>query len=243
MAKISVILPTYNEKGNIVKLIEKIFCNLPKDIEIIVVDDDSPDGTWKVVENVSKRDGRVKLARRINQRGLTSAITQGISLSKGEIVVWMDGDFSMPPDVLPRMVGEIGAFDIVVGSRYVTGGKDMRSSRFRVLISKVFDTFAQAFLQVSVRDLTTGFVAAKKEVFNTLSLSGDYGDYCIDFLYRAVKQGFKVKEIPYVCLPRLTGETKTNPNIFKLIRHGCIYLWTVLKLKLSKHSLSTKRRG
>ena len=243
MAKISVILPTYNEKGNIEKLIEKIFSNLSDHIEIIVVDDDSPDGTWKVVGNISKRDGRVKLVRRINQRGLTSAIAEGISLSKGQTVVWMDGDFSMPPDVLPRLVGEIGVFDIVVGSRYVKGGKDMRSSPFRVLISKAFDTFAQAFLQVPVRDLTTGFIAAKKEVFNTVSLSGDYGDYCVDFLYRAVKQGFKVKEIPYICLPRLTGETKTNPNIFKLIRYGYIYIWTVLKLRFTGHSLSAKRRG
>jgi dolichol-phosphate mannosyltransferase len=243
MPKISVILPTYNEKGNIEKLIEKIFSNLPQDIETIVIDDDSPDGTWKVVENISKRDSRVRLVRRINQRGLTSAIARGISLSKGQIVVWMDGDFSMPPPVLPQLTGEIGPFDIVVGSRYVKGGKDMRSSRFRVLMSKVFDTLAQLFLQVPVRDLTTGFVAAKKEVFNTLSLSGDYGDYCIDFLYRAVKQGFKVKEIPYVCLPRSTGKTKTNPHVFKLIRHGCIYIWTVLKLRLSGPSLSAPRRG
>ena len=82
MAKISVILPTYNEKGNIERLIEKIFSNLSEHIEIIVVDDNSPDGTWKVVGNISKRDGRVKLVRRINQRGLTSAIVEGISLSK-----------------------------------------------------------------------------------------------------------------------------------------------------------------
>jgi len=238
MSKISIILPTYNERGNIGKLIDEVFKSLEQDIEIIVVDDDSPDGTWKVVEEMSRRDKRVRLLRRRNKRGLTTAISEGISLAKGEVVVWMDCDFSMPPEALPRLVKEIGPFDIAVGSRYAKGGKDARDSLFRVLISRIFDELASSFLKVPVKDLTSGFVAAKRGVFETVRLSGDYGDYCIDFLVQAVRKGFRVKEVPYTCYPRFKGETKTNPHIFKLTRHGFIYIWTVLKLKFSGGYLS-----
>jgi len=238
MSEISIILPTYNERGNIKKLIGEIFKNLQQDIEIMVVDDNSPDGTWEVVKEISQRDRRVKLLRRMGRRGLTTAISEGISLAEGEVVLWMDCDFSMPPQVLPQLLKEIGPFDIALGSRYVEGGKDMRDSPFRVLISRIFDELASTFLGVAVKDLTSGFVAAKREVFETVSLSGDYGDYCIDFLYRALSKGFKVKEVPYTCVSRFKGETKTNPHIFGLIRHGVIYTCTVLKLRFSGGYLS-----
>jgi len=229
--KISVILPTYNERDNIGRLVERIFRSVKDSLQIIVVDDDSPDGTWKVVQEIAERDNRVRLLRRVGRRGLRSALVEGISLAEGEIVVWMDCDFSMPPEIVPHLVREIGAFDIVVGSRYVEGGKDARDSRFRVVTSRLFDRFGSLVLQSPVRDITSGFVAAKKELFDSISLSGQYGDYCIDFLYRAVRRGFKVKEIPYTNMPRWKGKTKTNPNIFKFLKYGWIYTLTVLKLR------------
>ncbi len=122
--KISVILPTYNERENIGRLVERIFRSVNDSLQIIVVDDDSPDGTWKVVQEIAERDNRVRLLRRVGRRGLRSALVEGISLAQGEIVVWMDCDFSMPPEIVPHLVREIGAFDIVIGSRYVEGGKD-----------------------------------------------------------------------------------------------------------------------
>jgi dolichol-phosphate mannosyltransferase len=229
--KISVILPTYNERENIGRLVERIFRSVNDSLQIIVVDDDSPDGTWKVVQEIAERDHRVRLLRRVGRRGLTSALVEGISLARGEIVVWMDCDFSMPPEVVPRLVREIGAFDIVVGSRYVEGGKDARDSPFRIVTSRLFDRFGSLVLQSPVKDITSGFVAAKKELFDNISLSGRHGDYCIDFLYRAVRRGFKVKEIPYTNMPRSMGKTKTNPNIFEFLKYGWIYTLTVLRLR------------
>ena len=229
--KISVILPTYNERENIGRLVEGIFSSVKDSLQIIVVDDDSPDGTWKVVQEIAERDSRVRLLRRVGRRGLTSALIEGISLARGKIVVWMDCDFSMPPEIVPLLVREIGAFDIVVGSRYVEGGKDARDSRFRILTSRLFDRLGSLILQSPVKDITSGFVAAKKELFDSISLSGEYGDYCIDFLYKAVRRGFKVKEIPYTNMPRWKGKTKTNPNIFKFLKYGWIYTLTVLRLR------------
>jgi len=229
--KISVILPTYNERENIGGLVEGIFRSLKDSLQIIVVDDDSPDETWKIVQEIAERDSRVRLLRRVGRRGLTSALMEGISLARGEIVVWMDCDFSMPPEIVPLLVREIGAFDIVVGSRYVEGGKDARDSCFRIVASRLFDQLGSLILQSPVKDITSGFVAAKKELFDSISLSGEYGDYCIDFLYKAVRKGFKVKEIPYTNMPRWKGKAKTNSNIFKFLKYGWMYTLTVLKLR------------
>lgn len=93
---VSVILPTYNEKENIKRLISEILENMGKNVEILVVDDDSPDGTWKIVEDMAKENNNIILLRRMNKRGLTSALTDGIKLAKGNIIAWMDTDLSMP---------------------------------------------------------------------------------------------------------------------------------------------------
>ncbi len=229
--KVSVILPTYNERENIGRLVEGIFRSVKDSLQIIVVDDDSPDGTWKVVQEIAEKDNRVRLLRRVGRRGLRSALTEGISLAQGEIVVWMDCDFSMPPEVVPHLVGEIGTFDIVVGSRYVEGGRDARDSRFRILTSRLFDLLGSFILQCPVKDITSGFVAAKKELFDDIILTGNHGEYCIDFLHKAVRRGFKVKEVPYTNMPRSKGETKTNPNVFTFLKYGWMYALTVLRLR------------
>ena len=229
--KVSVILPTYNERENIGRLVEGIFRSVKDSLQIIVVDDDSPDGTWKVVQEIAEKDNRVRLLRRVGRRGLRSALTEGISLAQGEIVVWMDCDFSMPPEVVPHLVGEIGTFDIVVGSRYVEGGRDARDSRFRILTSRLFDLLGSFILQCPVKDITSGFVAAKKELFDDIILTGNHGEYCIDFLHKAVRRGFKVKEVPYTNMPRSKGETKTNPNVLTFLKYGWMYALTVLRLR------------
>jgi len=116
---VSVVLPTYNERDNIYPLIQALLNHLADaSPEIIVVDDDSPDGTWQVVAEVAAQDERVRLLRRLDERGLTSAIAAGIEQARGDIVVWMDCDFSMPPEVVPRLVAAVdGGYDLAVGSR------------------------------------------------------------------------------------------------------------------------------
>ncbi|MGB2661609.1 MAG: polyprenol monophosphomannose synthase [Candidatus Omnitrophota bacterium] len=231
--KTSVIIPTYNERENITPLVEEVLRNCPES-EIIVVDDDSPDKTWQAVEEISKKDNRVVLVRRIGERGLTSAIQEGIKRSSKDTVVWMDSDFSMPPSAIPSMIGQLENSDIVVGSRYVKGGKDARGSFIRVLFSRALNVFGKLLLGTKVKDLTSGFVAAKRSVFDTISLSGNYGEYFIKFIYEAEKKGYSTKEVPYANVPRFKGETKTDPDIFRFFSLGWGYLAMILKLRFSK---------
>lgn len=228
---ISVILPTYNERENIKGLIGAILDNLQVPLEIIVVDDDSPDKTWEVVEEISGINKNIKLLRRLKERRLVNAIRDGISFAKGEKIVLMDADFSMPPAILMRMVSYLDNFDIVVGSRYIEGGKDSRDSFLRVFCSRVFNSFASRFLNSSVKDLTSGFLIFKKTAINPLSIKGQYGEYCIRLLYHAQKAGLKIIEFPYNNISRVGGQTKTSPNIFRFIHYGILYIFFVIKLK------------
>ena len=114
--RVSIVLATYNERENILDTIQSIFEHVKDPVEIIVVDDDSIDNTWKLVENLN--DPRVVLIRRVATRGLASAFNRGIIESRGEIVGWMDADMCMPPSMLPLMIDKLKEYDIVVGSRY-----------------------------------------------------------------------------------------------------------------------------
>jgi len=231
--KISVILATYKEKDCIEDLIHEID-SIVNPYEIIVVDDDSPDGTWKIVEEISKKNKKVKLIRRINKRGLASAIKDGVSASKGDILIWMDADFSQPPALMPKLIKALERYDIAIASRWVKGG-GMKYEKVRVITSKLTCWFARIILDFSLKDYTSGYIAIKRDVLEDLKIreiGGGYGEYFIDLMYRGKKKGYKIVEIPYVYVPRKFGETKTNPNIFSLLKHGSNYLRAILKIKL-----------
>lgn len=232
--KLSVILPVYNERENIEELIEAIGREIKDSFEIIVVDDNSPDGTGEIVGKIAQNNENVKLLGRTKERNLVTAITDGIAKSKGEIILWMDADFSMPPEEIPELVKTLEDYDIAVGSRYIEGGKDERASWMRIFTSRLFNNLAHLTLKSSVRDLTSGFIAAKRRVFDKVKLSGHYGEYCISFLYHAQKKGLKIKEVPYTCLPRRGGRPKTTSNFFKFAKYGMIYLLTILRLRLER---------
>lgn len=231
---VSIILPTYNEKENIKELIDSILMESKFHLEINVVDDDSPDRTWQVVEEIIKINHNVKLLRRIGKRGLTSAIRDGISISKGEIIVWMDSDFSMPVKLIPNLVDALKDCDVAIGSRYVKGAKDLRGILLVILGSRLINLFAGLILGFSIKDYTTGFIAVRRNILEKINLSGRYGEYCIDFLYRLKKRGFRIKELPYICLSRKYGRSKTMANPFVYLKYGISYIFTILKLKLSK---------
>jgi dolichol-phosphate mannosyltransferase len=112
---VSVVLPTYNERENIGLLIEGILKHVQRPVEVVVVDDDSPDGTWQVVQSMAGKDGRVRLIRRTTERGLTSALMAGIRASRGQVIAWMDCDLSMPPEVLPDLLEVTERVDLAVG--------------------------------------------------------------------------------------------------------------------------------
>lgn len=237
LSTVSVILPTYNERGNIGPLVEATLRSCRRwPSDVLVVDDDSPDGTWQVVQEIAQRDRRVRLLRRIGERGLASAIATGIRATDGDIIVWMDCDFSMPPERIPALVAAIAddGYDVAVGSRYVQGGQDVGHGLMARLLSRTINLFAALLLGFTVRDYTSGFIATRRTVFGELDLRGDYGEYCIDFLARAQRCGYRLREVPYTCGARRSGESKTGTNLLDYLRRGWKYVVTVLKLAMGE---------
>lgn len=231
---VSIIVPTYNERENIVSLILEIKRYITSNDEIIVIDDDSPDKTWEIVHELIQSDASVKLIHRIFERGLTSAIVAGIAASDKDIVLWMDADFSMPPSKIPEMRKQVNGHDICIGSRYVKNGKDNRGLWLHGALSYMLNKLCYVILSHKVADWTSGFVCAKKSVFEKIALQGNYGEYCIDFLYRALKSGYSVKEIPYICINRVKGNSKTAISPFGFLQNGWRYIFVICKLKTTR---------
>jgi dolichol-phosphate mannosyltransferase len=235
-ASVSVVLPTFNEREHIVDLIAAIQEALPDDTEIIVVDDDSPDGTWRAVQDYATGHANVRLLRRIGRRGLTSAFKEGIGLSTGQVVCWMDCDFSMPPEKLPELVAATRITDLAVGSRYVRGGADLGHSTMALAFSRAINLFAGALLGFYVHDYTSGFIAARRRVLDAIPLRGDYGEYFIDLMARSKRMGFTMTEVPYTCVPRRSGESKTGTNVWGYLSRGAKYVTTILSLRFQPTS-------
>lgn len=228
---VSIILPTYNEKENIVELIEGLYRYIPPPLEVIVVDDDSPDGTWRIAGQI-KNPG-IKVIRRTDTRGLATAIARGLKEAGGEIVGWMDADMSMPPPVLPEMLSSLEENDIAIGSRYVKGGRDARGF-FRVTTSRIINIFAAVLLGGGVKDYDSGFIVMKKKIFEEVEFpSSGYGDYFIELIYKCRKAGFSVREVPYTFREREKGESKTAPSISGFFSLGIGYLRRIICLRFS----------
>jgi dolichol-phosphate mannosyltransferase len=252
---LTVILPTYNERGNIPILIEGILRHVTTPVRVLVVDDNSPDGTWSVVEEIARSESRVQLMRRLTERGLTSAIWAGIRAADTDAVSWMDCDLAMPPETVPLLLERLaGGADVALGSRYVRGGSDPGHSLTARAFSVTINLFASLLLGWDVRDYTSGFVAARRAVFDVagdgprpgprpakLTLRGDYGEYCIDLLARARMAGLHVQEVPYTCGARFSGESKTGSNPMDYFRRGWKYVVTILRLAALRLQLSLSR--
>lgn len=233
MVDISIVLPTFNERENILPLIERTLAALSAyTAEVVVVDDNSPDGTWQVVAQKAVADPRVRLIHRTDEKGLTSAIWRGITESSGRWVGWMDCDLSMPPEKWPELAAALQAgADMAVGSRYVPGGADVAHSAVGKTFSRLINLASGFLLERSIKDYTSGFILARKGLFSAITLRGDYGEYCIDLLYRAKKIGFLITEVPYICVPRQTGESKTAANAWGYVTRGVNYVKTVWRLR------------
>lgn len=230
------VLPTYNERDNIGTLIEGVLANAITPHLVLVVDDNSPDGTSAVVEQVAAQmppnpNKRVVLVRRVGEKGLTSAIQRGIDEAihthHAAIVTWMDCDLSMPPaDVTKLVQAVLDGADVAVGSRWIAGGADVAHGRMARTLSWIINHFAIVLLGNQVHDYTSGFIAARAEVLQQVRLQGDYGEYCIDLLARAAKAGYNLREVPYVCVPRTAGESKTGIHLWDYLVKGRKYVAT-----------------
>lgn len=219
--QLSIILPTYNEAGNIGKLIlaliKQLRSKLP-DLEIIVVDDNSPDGTAQVVKNLVGQKIPVKLFVRKNQRGLATAIHLGIKKSAGEIIVLMDTDFNHQPKDVPRLLQPIftGSADIVIGSRYISGGGMHKAETGTIhFFGSKFGSLVvnKLLLNLPFNESLSGFIAFKREILKKLNqgkIFHGYGDYCLRLLYQAHQQRIKIIEIPVFYGKRQWGKSKTR---------------------------------
>ena len=230
--RVSIVLATYNEKENILDTIQSIFEHVKDSVEIIVVDDDSTDKTWKVVEDLN--DPRVVLIRRVATRGLASAFNRGIIESRGAVVGWMDADMCMPPSLLPEMIDKLSEYDIVVGSRYADGGIDDRAP-LRVISSRLINGLAGLVLGYGIKDYDSGFVVLRRTVFDKVSIiPTGYGAYFMEFLYTCRKKGLTVYELPYVFRDRAKGVSKSAPSILKFLRTGLQYVARIFMARIRK---------
>lgn len=247
---LSIILPTYDEKDNIAPLIKEIYKVFGKAVEVIVTDDNSPDGTAKIVQLLinKKKYPRLKLILRTKNRGLTNSIQEGIDNASGSLIGWMDCDFSMPPLKLKELYDHViaGKSDIAVGSRFIPGGsfkkntKGKKESLLVIFLSRIMNYSIQFLLGMDFKDYTSGFIVAKKSVFKKIRLTGDYGEYFIDLIFRAYYQGYSFKEIPYVCLPREKGYSKTGESLPILVSKGFKYIIVAIKLLVLRFIYSIK---
>lgn len=228
---VSIVLATYNESENIGDMLRAIFAALPDPVEIIVVDDNSPDQTWKIAMDFG--DERVKLIRRMNTRGLASAINRGIIESRGDYIGWMDSDMCHPPAMLPAMLETLNDSDAVIGSRYIEGGKDARNPS-RVLSSRLVNRLASLILGQGILDYDSGFILMHRTVLNSVSLSpSGYGAYFIEFIYACRRKGLKVVEIPYTFTERQKGVSKSNVNLIQFGLAGFGYITRILRTRFA----------
>lgn len=213
-SKTAVVIPTYNEKENIRKLVLTLRDLLPA-VRIFVVDDNSPDGTAQVVQELSAQDHRVRLIFRDSKQGLASAYLDAFARiipdETIEYIVTMDADFSHRPHDVPRLLQHVPEYGLVVGSRYVPGGTIENWDFLRKLISKYANVYARAITGAPVADLTAGFVVYHRELLGRILMqdirSDAYG-YQIEMKHLAHRAGARIKEVPITFRERNSGKSK-----------------------------------
>ena len=232
---LSVIIPTYNESQNITKMLDIVSSCLPAaaNAEIIVVDDNSPDGTGKIAEEYARKARttgtcEIRIINRKDEKGLSSAILTGIRASVGESVVVMDSDFSHPPETIAKMIEEMkrSNCDIVVASRYVEGGSITGWPFKRKLISRGATKIAQRSLGIKIKDPMSGFFAFRRHIIRNINFDAIGYKILLEILVKA--RGAKVREIPYNFTDRKSGKSKLDRtvisdyvrSVWKLYRYG-----------------------
>ena len=216
------VLPTYNEAENIEAIVHAALPELARaapEHRVLIVDDNSPDGTGRIADRLAAGDEHVEVLHRTAKDGLGRAYLAGFdrALAGGaDLILEMDSDFSHDPKDLPRLIEASRDADLVLGSRYVPGGGVVDWGLGRRLLSRGGSWYARRILGIPVRDLTGGFKCFRRTVLETLDLDGidayGYG-FQIELTYRAIKTGFKVREIPITFRDRERGTSKMSPKI------------------------------
>lgn len=232
-----IIVPTYNERENIGSILAAIHTVVPH-VHVLVVDDGSPDGTGAIVDEIAANDVRVHVLHRTGKLGLGTAYITGFkyALEKGyERVFEMDADFSHDPKYLPDMLAASEDADMVVGSRYVTGGGTKDWGLGRRILSRGGGIYARTILGMDTQDLTAGFICYRRETLEKLDLDGVTSTgyvFQIELKYRVHLLGLRIAEIPIVFPDRVAGESKMSPDI---AREAIIQVWR-LRWRLGRGS-------
>ena len=231
--QISIIIPTYNESENIIKILRIIGEILPKNVttQAIVVDDNSPDGTGKLVEDYLKNvkkiaDYTIEIIHRKAKDGLGSAILKGIQQAKGDTIVVMDSDFSHPPQIIPKLIESIKKYqyDIAVASRYIKGGKIQGWSLKRKIMSKFATLIAKKGLGIDTKDPMSGFFAFKRNIIKGLNIDAIGYKILLEILVKT--KDVNIKEIPYTFQDRELGSSKLS---IKTIFDYCRSVWRLYR--------------
>jgi len=228
--KITVVTPTYNEAENLPKLVSALFA-LPLDLHILVVDDNSPDGTGSIADELAARDRRLSVLHRPGKLGLRSAYLnafQHVMQGDTDVIVQMDADFSHDPAVLTDMAERITSCDVVIGSRYVEGGSvDERWPLWRKELSAFGNFYARSILGFPLRDMTTGYRMWRRETLQSMPLerirSNGYV-FLVEMAYLAYCLEYRMREVPIYFADRRWGKSKMS---FKIQAEAALRVWQV----------------
>ena len=228
LGQVLVVIPTYNERENLGPIVARLHEALPE-VHALVVDDGSPDGTGQLADQMAAADERVHVLHRTEKAGLGAAYVAGFGWALERdygVIVEMDADGSHGPEDLPRLLDALTDADLVLGSRYVPGGRVVNWPKYRELISRGGGLYSRLALGAKVRDITGGFKAFRREVLEKINIQTVASQgYCfqIDLTWRTIEAGFEVVEVPITFTERAIGQSKMSGNI---VREA---LWRVTK--------------
>ena len=216
--KALIIIPTYNEKENIHEIIPAVL-KQDKSIDVLIIDDNSPDGTAEIVQSMMKSNQRIHLLQRAGKFGLGSAYIVGFKYAiqnEYDYIFEMDADFSHNPELIPEFLREIKHYDLVIGSRYVNGVNVVNWPFRRLLLSYIASKYVRFVTGIPVKDPTSGYKCFRKEVLQTIDIDKVLSDgysFQIEINYKVRKKGFRIKEIPIIFIDRRSGQSKMSKKI------------------------------
>lgn len=236
MKKTLIIIPTYNELSNIQKLINQLRSTYPS-IDLLIVDDNSPDGTGKTVTELSESDPQIKLIEREGKLGLGTAYVRGFKYvieNKYDLAIQMDADFSHDPKEIKQFLKHIEENDVVIGSRYIKGVNVVNWPMSRLLLSYFANIYTKVITGMPICDATGGYKCWRREVLEAINLdkitSNGYS-FQIEMNFKAWQKGFKLKEIPIIFVDRTDGSSKMSK---KIVHEAIFMVWKLRFVSMFK---------
>ncbi len=240
--KALIIIPTYNEKENVSKIIPAVL-EQDKNIDVLIVDDNSPDGTSEIVQDMMSSNKRVHLLKREGKLGLGSAYIAGFKYAiqnSYDYIFEMDADFSHNPELIPEFLREIENYDLIIGSRYVKGVNVVNWPFRRLLLSYIASKYVRVITGIPIKDPTSGYKCFRREVLQSIDLDRVLSDgysFQIEINYKVWKKGFRIKEIPIIFIDRRSGQSKMSK---KIVIEAVFMVWKLRFFNKLWHFLKRK---